>query len=395
MIEMNDKKRCCGCSACYSACPKQCIEMKTDSEGFLYPIVDKEKCVDCGLCERVCPIINRTPEHEKPQSAYIVQNKDEKILKESTSGGAFTAIAEYVIDKGGVVFGGAFDSDFRVAHICVNNKADLAKFRNSKYVQSDVGRTFMRAKEFLDRERFVCYSGTPCQIEGLKHFLQKEYANLITVDVVCRAVPSPLIWGKYKHMRAGDNKLISSAFRSKEPYGYDYSQIKVETEQSSYRAGVESDPYLRAFFSNLSDRPSCYSCAFKKRYRQSDITLWDCFEPYKFDKTMDNNKGVTRVLIHTDAGCRLFNEVIQKLKYKAIEPEKLVDGVREMFYSVPCNPRREAFFNDAETMDDEAFFKKYFPDNVKVKSERFVRHISEKLGIYRIVKRMAKGLLKK
>lgn len=395
MIRLDKKENCCGCSACYSICSKNAIKMKSDKEGFLYPEINEELCINCGLCDKVCPIINKTEEIQCKQEAYLVQNKDKKILKESTSGGAFTAIAEYVIDNNGVVFGASFDEDFKVMHSYAESKDELVKFRNSKYVQSDIDESFQNAKKFLKSGRLVCFSGTPCQIEGLKKFLMKDYDNLITVDVVCHAVPSPLIWNKYRNFISNSENIQNAKFRDKEPYGYDYSQISIETDKKTYFSGVESDAYLRAFFSNLSDRPSCYSCNFKKRYRVSDITIWDCFESYKFNKQLDNNLGVTRMLVHSEKGKNIINKILDKFTYTDVSADSVVSNVREMFNSVPKNERREQFFNDAIFMEEREFFEKYFPDTLKVKTERIIRHTSEKLGIYRFVKRTAKKILRK
>lgn len=395
MINITDKVNCCGCSACANACPKNCITMTEDSEGFLYPVVDRALCINCGLCERVCPIINVQTEISKPQTAYLIQNSNEQVLKESTSGGAFTAFAQTVIENGGVVFGAALDDKLEVRHICVDRGEDLYKFRNSKYVQSVLGDCFKQAKTFLDSGRQVLFSGTPCQIEGLKSFLRKDYDNLYTVDVVCRACPSPMIWRKYKDFRSDNNEFTGAKFRDKADYGYDYSQISLTDGKKRQHYGVESDPYLRAFFNEFSDRPSCYSCAFKKRYRVSDVTIWDCFDVYKFDKGFDDNRGVTRALVHSSKGEYLIEQAKNRCKVKQIDAEKAVDGVREMVKSVPLNPNRTQFFADAAVMDSTGFFKKWFPDTFKVKAERFIRRTTEKLGIYAPVKRLAKKILRK
>ena len=164
MIQISSKADCCGCSACSNICGHQAITMKSDSEGFLYPSVNMKLCTNCGLCEKVCPIINKKEEQQFHQKAYLVQHKDPKILRESTSGGAFTAIAAYILKKGGVVFGAAFDEQFRVVHTSVEDEKELYKFRNSKYVQSDLGDTFRQVRSILKTGRLVCYSGTPCQI---------------------------------------------------------------------------------------------------------------------------------------------------------------------------------------------------------------------------------------
>lgn len=215
MIEIKRKEECCGCNACANICPHKCIKMREDEEGFLYPYVDKTVCVDCKLCEKVCPVINVAEDLPFEQKAFLVQNKNSDVRRESTSGGAFTPIAEYVISKNGIVYGAAYDNDFNVEHIGTNNIEEISKFRNSKYVQSNTKYTFKEVKKHIENGRLVCYSGTPCQIEGLKTFLGKDYPNLITVDVVCHAVSSPLIWRKYVQMqkRKYGDKINNIMFR--------------------------------------------------------------------------------------------------------------------------------------------------------------------------------------
>ena len=164
MIEITDKSTCCGCTACKSICPKQAIIMKQDEEGFLYPIIDKTKCVNCGLCDKVCPIKN-AKEEKKEQHAYILQNTNDEIRRESTSGGAFTAIAEYIIKNNGIVYGAIFDENYKVIHTGIDKIEELYKFRNSKYVQSEIGNCYSEVEQNLNNDRIVCFSGTSCQIE--------------------------------------------------------------------------------------------------------------------------------------------------------------------------------------------------------------------------------------
>ena len=171
MITINDKIKCCGCAACSSICPKNCIKMKNDNEGFKYPSVDNSKCVNCGLCEKVCPILNKLNVHLDNQQAALIQLVDENKLNQSTAGGAFTMIAEYVIDNHGIVFGVEIDKNYTVKHTYVEDKDSLYKFRNSKYVQSDISNSYLETQEFLQNNKLVCFSGTPCQIQGLKKFL--------------------------------------------------------------------------------------------------------------------------------------------------------------------------------------------------------------------------------
>lgn len=182
MINIVNKVDCCGCEACYNACPNESIRMKSDEEGFLYPQVNQDTCVNCGLCEKVCPISNCETKKNENQVAYLLQYKDDEVCKESTSGGAFTGIASYVIEKGGIVFGVEMTEEYKVRHTSVETIEELKRFRNSKYVQSRVGYAFQQVRNELKRGRMVCFSGTPCQIEGLRHFLGKDYQNLILVD---------------------------------------------------------------------------------------------------------------------------------------------------------------------------------------------------------------------
>lgn len=224
MIKIKNKAACCGCKACAAVCPKKCIKMVTDREGFWYPEVDQSACINCGKCERVCPVLNRKKRQPRKfgRKAYAAINTDPEIRFQSSSGGIFTAIAEAIIDRGGVVFGAAFDKEFAVRQVFAETKEDLAAFRGSKYVQSDMGDAYSSVLRFLQSGRIVLFSGTPCQIGALKSFLGKEYPNLITVDLICHGVPSPMVWEKYvRHRRSldSDSQLRTVQFRDKERGG--------------------------------------------------------------------------------------------------------------------------------------------------------------------------------
>lgn len=394
LIKIAKKEKCCGCTACAAICPKNCIEMKEDREGFRYPCVDEDKCVECGACEKVCSILNEIKEEKKEQEGYIIQNKDQKVLKESTAGGAFTAIAQYVLKKNGVVFGVELSKDLQARHIYVENEQELYRFRNSKYMQSVMdkkGETQRRVKEFLNEDRYVCFSGTPCQIEGLKKYLKKDYPKLITVDVVCRAVPSPMIFRKYVEYQENKMKQKISLVRFRDKYyGYKYSTMNVVTDKNkgNYHKGVESDPWLRAFFSNICDRPSCHECHFRKQYRVSDFTIWDCFNVGRFSKELDNDRGATRMLVHSEKGKEIFKHICKQYNYVQVDPEKLIEGSKEVKESVVSNARRAEFFEDANKLNGVELYNKYFPETIKVKLERIVRLGCYKLGIYAIAKKV-------
>jgi len=363
--------------------------MGSDREGFLYPVFEEDKCIDCDACEKVCPIINSTKEKEFKQKAYIVQHKDDGIRRDSSAGGAFTAIATTIIQRGGVVFGAAYDENFQVLHTYVETIDNLYKFRNSKYVQSHLGNCFGQTKKFLIEGRWVCFSGTPCQIEGLYSFLGKTYEKLVLVDVVCHGIPSPLIWNKYlEYQKIHEKQIDNICFRDKY-YGYKYSTMSmIRNNKNVYHAGSQMDPMLRAFFSDICDRPSCYDCKFKKHYRLSDFTIWDCFTVRAFDKKLDDDKGTTRVLIHTPKGKQLFEEIKTLVICKEIDPFKLVYGVKEMFESVTPNVKRTPFFEDAKQMDGRQLFQKYFPITTEVRIKTTIRKVILRLGMYSFAKDM-------
>lgn len=388
MIQINEKKNCSGCTACASVCPKDCIRMVADEEGFLYPVVDARICIDCGACERACPIQNPMKEELLDQMGYLVQHKDEAVRLDSTSGGAFTAIATVVLKKDGVVFGAAYDEAFHVHHTYVETVEDLKIFRNSKYVQSDMGDCFRQARKFLKNDRWICFSGTPCQIEGLNKFLGKRYEKLLLVDVVCHGIPSPQIWERYlEYQGVVDRKPDNIRFRDKY-YGYKYSTMSIfKDRENIYHAGSQLDPMLRAYFSDTCDRPTCYDCPFKKRYRVSDMTIWDCFSVYDFDKKIDDDKGTTRVLCHTEKGAAVVQEIRQYAVIKEVEPEKLIAGVKEMTSSVQESPKRAVFMKDAQTLTGAELFEKYYPITGSIKIKTWIRKTLLMTGIYGFVKK--------
>lgn len=392
MIEIKDKKECTGCTACMATCPKQCITMKEDEEGFLYPRVNKDLCNGCGACNRVCPVQSPILEEPFEQKAVLFQHKDDMILRESTSGGLFTALATWVIAHGGVVYGAAYDERFVIRHIGIDSADGLRRFRNSKYAQSAVGDSFVEVRGLLRTGRWVLFSGTPCQLEGLHKYLRCEYDTLVTVDVVCHACPSPLVFRKYIETVAGwdMNNIKDIRFRDK-AYGYKYSVMSfVGKDGYIYKEGIDTDVMLRAFFNNISPRPSCFACPAKKRYRKTDFTIWDCFDVDKFSRELDNDKGVTRALIHTEKGRRIWEDVKQEGIVKLIGADAAVEGVKEMVKSVEMNPLRDAFFHDLNTLPADECFNQYFPVTLRHKAEKVVRLWSARLGIYKMLKRVFK-----
>lgn len=308
---LNVGKNCCGCTACVSACPKSCISMSADMEGFLYPVVDSVKCIDCGLCEKVCPVLHPVTNETEPL-VYAAINNDEAVRMQSSSGGIFTLIAEYVLARGGVVFGACFDCDWNVIHDYTETKEGLAIFRGSKYVQSNVGNSFTQVKTFLDSGREVLFSGTPCQVAGLKNYLRKPYSNLLTVDLVCHGVPSPEVWRKYlqeticrvygikkNKLEVNPGDYISDiSFRAKDKGWKKYNVKIIFRDGKVEMMPFFENPYMNVFLSDLSLRPSCYACPAKLHNVQSDITLADFWGVNRINPDIDDDKGCGLILIH-------------------------------------------------------------------------------------------------
>ena len=395
-INITSKEDCCGCTSCANICPKGAITMKEDNEGFLYPVIDEKKCINCGLCQKVCPILNKKKNEKNNQKGYIFQYKDKVIRKESTSGGFFTAIAEFVIENNGVVYGVSLDEQFIAKHERVTKKENLWKFRNSKYVQSDPNITFDLVKRDLDKEKLVLYSGTACQIEGLKKYLKKDFDNLVTVDVICRSVPSPLLWKKYVEEKNKEKNIDKVYFREKK-YGYKYSNLCMHSKNNAivYKNGIDTDPYLRAFFSNIASRPSCYNCKFKEQFHKADFTIWDCFDVNNYDKSFDDDLGTTRVLINTDKGLNIFDDLAKKHRTKEIEVDKLVNNFHQMFNSIKYNSDRNDFFEDLNNKNVNVVIKKYFPNKFKNKVEKYSRLFLIKIGLYTPLIKIGKKIRKR
>ena len=394
-INITSKEDCCGCTACKNICPKSAIEMKQDEEGFLYPHINKDKCIDCGLCKKACPILNKEKNNKIEQKGFIFQYKDKEIRKESTSGGFFTAIAEYTLNNNGVVYGVSLDKDFVAKHERVTKKDDLWKFRNSKYVQSDPNETFKQVKDDLENKKQVLYSGTACEIEGLKSYLQKDYENLITVDVICRSVPSPLLWEKYIKEKNKDNNIDKVYFREKK-YGYKYSNLCMHSKDKLiYHNGIDTDPYLRAFFSNICSRPSCYNCKFKEQYHKADFTIWDCFNVDSYDNSFDDDLGTTRVLVNTKKAEEVFNNISKNHNTKKIEVDKLVNNFHQIFNSIKYNSRREEFFEDLNNEEISKVLKKYFSNKIRNRIEKLARVTLIKIGIYKPLIQLGKKIRKR
>ncbi|MFA6832304.1 MAG: Coenzyme F420 hydrogenase/dehydrogenase, beta subunit C-terminal domain [Bacteroidaceae bacterium] len=384
-----DHNACTGCSACANKCNHSAIEMKEDNTGFLYPVVSSEHCVECGLCQSACPIVTPLTNQQRDPRGFVAQHKDPKVLKESTSGGAFTGIAQYVIEHGGVVFGASYADDFVVVHTFLDSVEELYRFRNSKYVQSVIGDSYKQVKDFLKQDRLVCFSGTPCQIQGLLAYLGKTSSEkLITVDIVCHCVPSPLIFRKYlEYQKNTTGEFDNLVFRDKSK-GYSYSTMALyKGSKCVYRRGSESDRWFRAFLHGMCDRPSCESCKAQRWPRQSDITIWDCFIIDKIVPGFDNNKGTTNIITWSDKGREVI-EGANCLKTQIVSAVQFKHKIDREYFSDLMSVNSSIMYQDAHSMSSEDFFNKYLPETASVKIKRIIRELLYAIGIYGFIKKI-------
>lgn len=392
VIQIKDKVNCCGCEACYNACPANAIQMCRDEEGFLYPYINHNKCINCNKCEKVCPIYHEKKEDEDTVG-YIVRNKNEKVLMDSTSGGFFTVVAEYVLNNNGIVYGAGYDSDMKVVYKRVMQLSEINKMRGSKFVQAFVGDAYRKAKEDLKNNKLVLFTGTPCQIYALKNYLGKKYRNLICIDFVCRGVPSPGLWEKYiQYMQEKYRaKIVDVKFKNK-TYGYHTSTMKISFSNNKiYYGSGRIDPYMKAFVKEMSSRPSCSSCKFKGIERVSDITMFDCYSYSKITKKNDDDKGYSSILIHTESGRDVFERMKENVIWSNQDVKKLVDnnGIMIMNSAKP-HMKRKKFFDLLNNISLDQAINEIEP--IK-KVDLFIENIkgfAYRLGIMKLIKKIFK-----
>lgn len=328
MPNLATKEYCTGCTACASVCPRICIAMTADENGFLYPVIDADKCVSCGLCEKVCPVISPPKKPESEPLAYAAYSRDERMRLESSSGGVFTELAKAVLEAGGAVFGAAYNEQFEVVHICVESEAELTKLRGAKYAQSDLCGIFSDVKAKLEAGQRVLFSGTPCQVGGLKAFLRKNYENLLTVDFVCHSVPSPMAWREYVKYRAeqdnGGKMPATINLRSKQTgwSRYQYSNLFQYGDGVAHAAKSGDSLYMKLFVGGYINRESCANCQFKGYSRVSDLTIGDFWGIWDIAPEMDDNKGTSVILVQSERGAELLKQISEQLVLKPVTPEE-------------------------------------------------------------------------
>ncbi len=303
-----DADKCTGCLACYNACPENAIRIITDSRGYIVPGIDSAKCIHCGKCKRTCPRLNLVFPYPEQTQCFAYMATDD-IRKVSASGGVFLPCAEYVLANGGVVAGAAWTEEYGLQHIIITDKSQLRLLYGTRYVQSCVGDTYREVKRCLEDGRQVLFAGTPCQADGLRHYLKKDYPKLYIIDLLCRGVPSAEMFKRYLHESYGDEKLKSVAQKSKRPYGWGaYTEIVHESGATEYYS-MENNIWMKAYLSDFMFRDSCYSCPYTQKKRTGDLSIGDFWQVARYNGSFDDRLGTSLVIANTAKGRELLKHV--------------------------------------------------------------------------------------
>lgn len=338
-----DEIYCTGCAACANVCPNGAIEIVQDKNGYYRSVIKEDKCTDCGLCKKSCPILNYKEENTKQPDAYALMNED-NIRIQSSSGGAFTALANWIFERNGYVVGAAFNKNWMVEHIIIDTIDELHKIRGSKYVQSKISENlYKQIKYLLDNGNYVLFSGCPCQVAGLKHYLNKKYDKLLLVDIYCTYSPSPKVFQKFiNEVEQTYDKITDINFRDKKLSGWNCSSIVVETIKNKqlYKK------YMQIYHSKIAMSKSCENCKFATLPRQSDITIADFWGIKKFNKNLDDKLGTSLLLINTSNGERIFNDICKTTKLKTIKQVPLKYAMQRACQKpFAAHPLRDKFYN--------------------------------------------------
>lgn len=391
MIKIKEKKNCAGCGACVSICPAQAIEYTYDDEGFNYPRVDMHKCIECNLCENICPWTSeRFMDRQQPLGPifYSAQLKDTKQLDMVSSGGAAWALATYIISLGGVVYGACQDQVDHIFHVRSETVEEITRIQKSKYLQSDIGNCYIKAKEDLDEGRKVLFTGTGCQIAGLKAYLINEYDNLITAEVVCHGVPSPLVWKSYRQ----ENEEIQKAkmedlvFRDKSA-GWDNNQYKIVYSNGQVvKEDSSINPFHRGYLFGLYSRPSCGNCKFNLLPRVADFTFADYWNYNGKGLEKTRSLGVSLVAVNTLIAEEIINELKCILVIEETTMESALSSCRQMNHAPLQSKKRSKFWDQYRKQGFYSAWSIYIREKKWVLKAEFIKRLIWK--IRRILKKV-------
>lgn len=338
-------ENCVGCRSCELACPNKCISMNPDHEGFLYPTVDTGNCISCGLCLKKCPVMNTQQGNSFSTEYYALKTKNKKDIFNSASGGAADTATKILLQKGGYVYGAAYDEDFRVKHIEVTNESGREKLQSSKYVQSDTGKCFLLARKRLNEGKYVLFTGTPCQIAGLNAFLGKSYDNLVTIDLICHGVPSPLLFKKYLNhkKRKMNGDIIYYNFRSKVKRGWG-TQYLIKTKTKTKTKTLSLDKYGKHFLTGDCYRECCYQCKYANLSRNGDLTIGDFWGIEKCHPEFSSHLGVSLVLVNTSKGKQILDDMKDEVELLSCSSEEALVKQENLIHPTARPDERKCFY---------------------------------------------------
>lgn len=384
----DQKEHCYGCNACSNICPTLAIRMKQDEEGFAYPTINDQKCIDCKMCVKVCPFhqnINITTSGYK-QRYFAVQHKDKFIVAESSSGGMFTALSDYIIDNNGIVYGAAFDNAFTVRHMRACERQTRNLFRGSKYIQSDINTIYNMILNDLSQNRLVLFTGTPCQVNGIRNFLickKCSLENMVLCDFICHGVASPKVWESYIDYfnQKYEGGLTYYAFRGKME-GWNKCKPILRTKNADISSQYNrKKSFHRLYQTCFLNRPSCYSCIYTNYIRCSDITLADFWNIKSVCPEMDDNTGTSQILINTEKGQKIFDMCRNSIRVW----ECTKKDVWQPHLEYPPNvmpSKRIRFWHLYSTLPFEKVLKQYGQGDILTKCKNFAVPIAKKTGLY-------------
>lgn len=379
MNNVGEVENCAGCYACANVCPKECIIYRQDEKGFSYPIIDYNKCINCGRCLKACAQV-KDVQKSLPKISYALKHKSAQVRFNSTSGGAFTVISDYILDSQGLVYGATMKENYNVEHIVVHNKSQRDLLRKSKYLQSDLSNIYKDVLEKLKSGKKVLFTGTPCQVAGLKTFLNKDYDNLFTCDVICHGVPSKDVFKQYIKLKENENKqqVESLDFRTKK-FGQK-AAINIKFNEKEYVRIFETDEFGVLFTGGYIMRDSCYNCKYATKERVSDITIGDFWGIDKIVPDFDDNKGVSMVLINTDKGKLIFKSIKEKIDFLEIPLQQCVELQEQLQFPIKKAKVYDEFWKEYNNNKEKSINK--YSNKIILKNR--VISIAKKTGLLKV-----------
>lgn len=327
MIDNIIGDRCSGCETCSYVCPRNCITMKNNEEGFRFPHVNESQCVKCGECIKKCPVINFENNHKSicdKKKAYAFKSKNDIFRNICSSGGVFMELAQEFIDNGATIYGAAFDQEYVLHHMRVDDSKGLSKLAGSKYVQSRIDGIYRDVKADLENQKKVLFVGLTCQVEGLKAFLGKNYEKLYCVDLICMGVPSPMAWEKYIHSCFNINDITKINFKDKRLGWHRFSVVITQSNGDETVTPGFDNKYMECMFKGYSIRKSCFSCIYKCENKIADLTIADCWGCENYVKEMDDNQGLSMIIVHSEKGSALVGRLTKKGELKEFDYSNVI-----------------------------------------------------------------------